>query len=51
MKDNYQKNKYLSNKIKPFNPREVKNVDGLLSALKYCGFQGRNLGKALDILE
>jgi len=51
MTDNYQKNKYLSNKIKPFNPREVKNVDDLLSALKYCGFQGRNLGKALDILE
>ena len=51
MTDNYQRNKYLSNKIKPFNPREVKNVDDLLSALKYCGFQGRNLGKALDILE
>jgi len=51
MTDNYTKNKYLSNKIKPFNPREVKNVDDLLSALKYCGFQGRNLGKALDILE
>ena len=51
MTDNYQKNKYLSNKIKPFDPREVKNVDDLLSALKYCGFQGRNLGKALDILE
>ncbi|MBY8990958.1 MAG: deoxyhypusine synthase family protein [Candidatus Lokiarchaeota archaeon] len=51
MTDNYQKNKYLSKKIKPFDPREVKNVDDLLSALKYCGFQGRNLGKALDILE
>ena len=51
MTNNYQKNKYLSNKIKPFDPREVKNIDDLLSALKYCGFQGRNLGKALDILE
>ncbi|MBY8985706.1 MAG: deoxyhypusine synthase family protein [Candidatus Lokiarchaeota archaeon] len=51
MTNNYQKNKYLSKKVKPFNPRNVKNVDDLLSALKYCGFQGRNLGKALDILE
>ena len=51
MANNDQKNKYLSKKIKPFNPRNVKNVDDLLSALKYCGFQGRNLGRALDILE
>ena len=51
MTNNYQKNKYLSKKVKPFNPRNVKNVNDLLSALKYCGFQGRNLGKALDILE
>jgi len=29
----------------------VKNIDDLLIALKSCGFQGRNLGKALDILE
>jgi deoxyhypusine synthase len=51
MTDNYKKSKYLSNKIKPFDPKEVENVNDLLSALKYCGFQGRNLGKALDILE
>ncbi|MBY9003992.1 MAG: deoxyhypusine synthase family protein [Candidatus Lokiarchaeota archaeon] len=41
---------YLSQKITPFNVNKVKNIDDLLSALKYCGFQGRNLGKALDIL-
>jgi len=41
---------YLSQKITPFNVNKVKNVDDLLGALKFCGFQGRNLGKALDIL-
>ena len=41
---------YLSQKIIPFNVNKVKNVDDLLGALKFCGFQGRNLGKALDIL-
>ncbi|MHA2401047.1 MAG: deoxyhypusine synthase family protein [Promethearchaeota archaeon] len=29
----------------------MNDINGLLTALKYCGFQGRNLGKALDILE
>ncbi|MFX1522354.1 MAG: deoxyhypusine synthase family protein [Promethearchaeota archaeon] len=51
MTDNSQKKEYLSQKIQPFDPMVVKNVDDLLSALKYCGFQGRNLGIALDILE
>jgi deoxyhypusine synthase len=41
---------YLIRKITPFNVNTVKNIDDLLSSLKYCGFQGRNLGKALDIL-
>jgi deoxyhypusine synthase len=45
------KNKYLSKKILPFDPKKVNDINGLLTALKYCGFQGRNLGKALDILE
>jgi deoxyhypusine synthase len=45
------KNKYLSKKIIPFDPKKVNDINGLLTALKYCGFQGRNLGKALDILE
>jgi deoxyhypusine synthase len=51
MTDDSQKSKYLSSKIIPFDPRKVKNINDLLSALKYCGFQGGNLGKALDILE
>ena len=41
---------YLTKKISPFNIKEVKNVDDLLKSLKDCGFQGRNLGRALDIL-
>ena len=44
------KEDYLIQKITPFDVNEVKNVDDLLRALKFCGFQGRNLGKALDIL-
>jgi len=45
------KEDYLIKKVVPFKPKEVKNVDDLLKSLKYCGFQGRNLGNALDILE
>ena len=48
---NHKKEDYLSQKIIPFDARSVRNVDDVLSTLKYCGFQGRNLGKALDILE
>ncbi len=44
------KEKYLIKKISPFNVYKVKNIDDLLRNLKKCGFQGRNLGKALDIL-
>jgi deoxyhypusine synthase len=44
------KNDYLSEKIRPFNPKSVKNVSELLDQLKFCGFQGRNLGKAISIL-
>ncbi|MEJ2251043.1 MAG: deoxyhypusine synthase family protein [Candidatus Lokiarchaeota archaeon] len=40
----------LKNKIQPFNPNKIKNFDNLLNSLKFCGFQGRNLGKAFDIL-
>jgi deoxyhypusine synthase len=47
----HNKDEYLIKKIVPLDPKEVKNVDDLLRALKSCGFQGRNLGKALDILE
>ena len=48
--DKIHKEDFLNQKIIPFNVKEVKNVDDLLRALKYCGFQGRNLGKALDVL-
>ncbi|MFX0032582.1 MAG: deoxyhypusine synthase family protein [Candidatus Hodarchaeota archaeon] len=41
---------YLIKKVEPFNVYNVKNVENLLNSLKNCGFQGRNLGKALDIL-
>jgi len=51
MRDNYKKENYLIKKIEPFKAKEVKNIDDLLSSLKNCGFQGRNLGKALDTLE
>jgi deoxyhypusine synthase len=43
-------NKYLSEKVIPFNPRRIQNPDQLLENLKFCGFQGRNLGIAGDIL-
>ncbi|MFX1304067.1 MAG: deoxyhypusine synthase family protein [Promethearchaeota archaeon] len=47
----HQKEDYLIKKVKPFNPKIVTNVNDLITALKDCGFQGRNLGLALDILE
>jgi deoxyhypusine synthase len=47
----YEKEDFLIKKVKPFNPNNIKNVADLLAALKNCGFQGRNLGLALDILE
>jgi deoxyhypusine synthase len=49
--NDHQKEDFLIRKVKPFNPKSVKKVDDLLIALKECGFQGRNLGIALDILE
>ena len=51
MSDNYKKENFLIKKIKPFKAKKIKNVNDLLSSLKNCGFQGGNLGKALDILE
>jgi len=47
----HQKEDYLIKKVQPFDVKKVKNVDDLLISLKECGFQGRNLGLALDILE
>ena len=45
------KDDYLVTKVIPFDVNKVRNIEDLLENLKYCGFQGRNLGKALDILE
>ncbi len=47
----HQKEDYLIKKVKPFDVKRVKKIDDLLISLKDCGFQGRNLGLALDILE
>ena len=49
--DGHEKDEYLTQKIIPFNVKKVQNVNDLLDNLRYCGFQGGNLGKALDILE
>jgi deoxyhypusine synthase len=49
--NDHKKDDYLIKKISPLDPKKVKNIDDLLTALKNCGFQGRNLGNALDILE
>jgi len=46
-----QKEDYLIQKVKPLDVKKVQNISEILAALKYCGFQGRNLGYALDILE
>ncbi|MFW9872903.1 MAG: deoxyhypusine synthase family protein [Candidatus Thorarchaeota archaeon] len=47
----HQKDDFLIRKVKPFDATKVKNTDDILKALRNCGFQGRNLGIALDILE
>ncbi|MFX1417683.1 MAG: deoxyhypusine synthase family protein [Promethearchaeota archaeon] len=47
----HQKEDYLIKKVQPFDVKKVKKIDDLLLSLKDCGFQGRNLGIALDILE
>jgi len=43
-------NSYLKEKVKPFDLNNLNTFEDLLNKLKFCGFQGRNLGKALDIL-
>lgn len=48
--DKHHLEEYLIKKITPYNVYDVKNVEDLLNSLKNCGFQGRNLGRALDIL-
>ena len=45
-----RKEDYLKQKVIPFVVNNVKNVNDLLISLKNCGFQGRKLGLAFDIL-
>lgn len=47
----HRKEDYLLKKVQPFDVKKVSSIDDLLSSLRYCGFQGRNLGQALEILE
>ena len=47
----YKIDDYLLKKVIPFNANNVRTIEDLLKNLRYCGFQGGNLGKALDILE
>jgi len=49
--EHHKKEEYLLKKVQPFDVKSIKSVNELLSALRYTGFQGRNLGLALDILE
>ncbi|MFW9824889.1 MAG: deoxyhypusine synthase family protein [Candidatus Thorarchaeota archaeon] len=51
MTEKYSEKIELTTKIKPLDPKDVKDIDSLLSGLKYSGFQGGNLGRALDLLE
>jgi deoxyhypusine synthase len=41
---------YLKDKIAPFDPNKVKSVEDALVQLQKCSFQGRNLGRALEVL-
>ena len=49
--DNHRNKVYLIKKIVPIDVKKIDNVDNLLKNLRSCGFQGGNLGKALDVLE
>ena len=49
--DNHRKEVYLIQKIIPIDVKKIDNVNNLLTNLRSCGFQGGNLGKALDVLE
>jgi deoxyhypusine synthase len=43
--------KYLDKKVEYYDPININSVEEALNALKNCGFQGRNLGSALDLLD
>jgi len=44
------KEDYLTRKIAPIDISKIESIDNLLHAMKFCGFQGRNLGIAAEIL-
>ncbi|MHA2399848.1 MAG: deoxyhypusine synthase family protein [Promethearchaeota archaeon] len=45
-----QKDHFLTKKVVPLDVKTISNIDDLLKSLRNCGFQGRKLGIALDIL-
>ncbi|MHA1913202.1 MAG: deoxyhypusine synthase family protein [Promethearchaeota archaeon] len=45
-----RKDHFLTKKVIPLNVKTITNIDDLLKSLRNCGFQGRKLGIALDIL-
>jgi deoxyhypusine synthase len=45
-----KKQDFLSKKIIPFDPKNGGNVESLLESLQNCGFQGKNLGRGLEVL-
>jgi deoxyhypusine synthase len=47
---NTRKEDYLIRKVSPFDISNIKNIDDVLKSLEFCGFQGRNLGIAAEIL-
>ena len=48
--NNFNHKIILREKVKPYDVRKIQNFDDALKALRNCGFQGRNLGLALEIL-
>jgi deoxyhypusine synthase len=45
-----KRDEYLQKKIMPYNPTAVTTVEDAFMALQNCSFQGRNLGRALEVL-
>lgn len=45
-----RKDQFLAKKVIPLNVKTITNIDDLLKSLRNCGFQGRKIGLALDIL-
>lgn len=42
--------KYLKERIHPYDPEKIHSVEEALIELQGCSFQGRNLGRALEVL-